>query len=172
MKDTKHELKLLSALSLKDVFFNNYEIYQELISNVFIAFFKAVDSYDKSMNASFKTYISSTTKNVIVRTYISDFAVKDCRICEFSLNEVDKTSGLNYEEIIGTYDYDMYECLFSNSVKDVMDNYDIDDLDNDFMSVDEIEEMLKEVFGEEDITRKEIVNLRRRVLYSKNKKVK
>ena len=157
---------------LKGCFFHNVAIYQEIISSVFLAFNRSIFSYDEKMEASFKTYISSTTKNVILRTYLTDFAVREKNQGNISLDEYDEGSGLYYGEMIGEYDYEIYGCLFSSEAKGVIDYYDLEDFDEDFITVDNIAEMLEEILGDIDIVRQEIVNLRRRILYSKNKKVK
>ena len=129
--------------------------------------------YKTSKNASFYTYAVNTINKELIRYLMNNASsFNDVGISFVSLNSLSKEDGLLYEEIYGLEDEKIKNVFINDEVREAITVSEYSNEEFLKQLDDRIYLIMMELKGQNELSKKEIYNLRRRIRYWMKKKEK
>ena len=127
--------------------------------------------YSIERKVSYYTYSMNTIKNELTRYFVK--CQDNINRGDISLDAVSKEDGLLYSELYGSIDEGIKSFTHDTSIREIIREGSLvnDDLDIENLN-ERIHILMLELTGQNTLSRKEIINLKRRIKYWMDKKDK
>lgn len=144
--------------------------FDEFYSLAIESLYLSMKHYDDHRKVSFYTYAMNTINKELIRYFVKN-SVHDSPNLSFS--QLSKEEGLAFEELFGYEDEKIKKVFVNNEIREsINDGIFSNDEFNQRNVRERIHLLMLELTGQNNLSRKEISNLKRRIKYWINKKSK